>query len=131
MGGALRIGTIFSVPLACLIPISLMVNKDAPSGTLALTTLLFLSVLYAVIRTFSSVVFSTITMTTNRTVPAHHRATMNGLSMLGGSLAKACGPLFGGILFSSSVDRITPPFRFGLRLLYNFVVGYVRRCQGI
>lgn len=108
--GALRIGTMFSVPLACLIPVSLITNNDAPSGTLALKSLLFLSMLYAVIRTFSSVVFSTITMTTNRTVPAHQRATMNGLSMLGGSLAKACGPLFGGILFSSSVDRITPPF---------------------
>ena len=34
------------------------------------------------------VTFSTLIMTTNKTVPPHHRATMNGLSMLGGSLAK-------------------------------------------
>ena len=35
---------------------------------------------------------------------------MNGLSMLGGSFTKALGPLFGGILFSTSVNNVTPPF---------------------
>jgi len=30
--------------------------------------------------------------------------------MLGGSLAKVIGPLFGGILFSTNVSSITPPF---------------------
>lgn len=107
---SLRIGTILSVPLACFIPISLIANTGAPDGTLAMTALVFLSALYAIIRSFSSVVFSTITMTCNRSVPAHQRASMNGLSMLGGSLAKSIGPLFGGILFSTSVNNVTPPF---------------------
>lgn len=107
---SLRIATFLSVPLGCFIPVSLITNKGAPDGTLALMSLVFLSAVYAVIRTFSSVVFSTITMTTNRTVPKHQRASMNGLSMLGGSLAKALGPLFGGMLFSTSVSHVTPPF---------------------
>lgn len=107
---ALRIGGCLSVPLTCLIPIALLTNKGAPDGQLTWTTLAFLSMTYAVIRAFSSVMFSTISMATNKTVPPHHRATMNGLSMLGGSLAKAAGPAFAGLLFSSSVGHITPPF---------------------
>jgi len=57
-----------------------------------------------------SVVFSSITMTSNQTVPTHQRASMNGLSMLGGSLVKGFGPIFAGILFSTSVAHIAPPF---------------------
>ena len=79
-------------------------------------------------RAFSSVVFSVITMTTNGTVPAHHRGTMNGLSMLGGSLAKSCGPIFGGLLFSNSVSRITPPF--GSVFVYC-VISALGICLGI
>lgn len=107
---SLKVGALCSVPLICLLPLSLLTNRGAPEGTLTWATLGFLSAVYAVARSFSSVTFSTITMTTNRTVPAHHRATMNGLSMLGGSLAKGIGPAFAGILFSTSVGRVTPPY---------------------
>jgi len=105
----LSIGAFFSVPFACLIPLSLITNKNASEGTVTWTTFVLLSAVYAFIRVFSLLVFSTLTMTTNRTVPTHHRATMQGLSMLGGSLAKACGPTFAGILFSSSVRHFIPP----------------------
>eukprot|EP00536_Pseudo-nitzschia_multiseries_P005273 jgi/Psemu1/323818/estExt_fgenesh1_pg.C_970001 len=107
---SLRIGACLSIPLAFFFPISLITNKGAPDGTLTLISLVFLSVLFGVIRSFSSLVFSTITMATNRTVPEHQRATLNGLAMLGGSFAKGLGPLFGGILFSTSVNTVTPPF---------------------
>ena len=106
----MRIGTLCSLPFCILIPISLLTNRNASEGELTLSTMSFLSVVYAIIRAFSSVTFSTITMTTNRTVPTSHRATMNGLSMLGGSLAKGLGPAFAGILFSSSAANITAPF---------------------
>ena len=125
---SLRIATFFSVPFGCLIPFSLITNENAPDGTLAFTSLVFLSVLYAVIRSFSSVVFSTITMTTNRTVPEHHRASMNGLAMLGGSLAKSLGPLFGGILFSTSVNHVTPPF--GSVVVYT-IIGFLGTFLGV
>ena len=125
---SLRIATMLSVPLGCFIPISLITNKGATDGTLALMSLVFLSALYAVIRTFSSVVFSTITMTLNRTVPKHHRASMNGLSMLGGSLAKAIGPLFGGILFSTSVNHVTPPI--GSVVVYS-IVAFLGICLAV
>ncbi|OEU17289.1 MFS general substrate transporter [Fragilariopsis cylindrus CCMP1102] len=125
---ALRTGTFLSIPLACLIPVSLITNRYVLEGTLNLLTIIYLSFVYAMIRAFSSVVFSVITMTTNGTVPAHHRGTMNGLSMLGGSLAKSCGPLFGGLLFSNSVSRITPPF--GSVFVYC-VISALGICLGI
>merc|ERR1712032_1435837 len=80
------------------------------------------------IRSFSSVVFSTLTMTLNQSVPAHQRATMNGLSMLGGSLAKGFGPVFGGILFSTSVGHIHPPF--GSVFVYC-IISFLGICLGL
>jgi len=107
---AFRIGTYLGIPLTCFIPVSLMTNKYAPEGTLNMETIIYLSTIYALIKVFGSVVFSTIAMKINGSVPAHQRATVNGLSMLGGSFAKAMGPMFGGILFSQSVVHISPPF---------------------
>jgi len=116
---AMKVGIFGSVPTAILVPLSLLTNKDAMDGTLNLTTLFFLSAVYAAIRAFAAVVFSSITITTNRTVPSHQRGTLNGLSMLGGSLAKGLGPLFGGILFSTCVNNVTPPF--GSVLVYGIL----------
>uniref|UniRef100_A0A7S2Y995 Major facilitator superfamily (MFS) profile domain-containing protein n=1 Tax=Entomoneis paludosa TaxID=265537 RepID=A0A7S2Y995_9STRA len=116
---ALRIGALCSIPVVCLIPLSLLTNMGAEIGTLTWSSLSFLGLVYATTRVFSSVVFSTITMTTNRTVPSHHRATMNGLSMLGGSLAKAAGPAFAGVLFSVSVGTIPPPY--GSVVVYGII----------
>jgi MFS family permease len=107
---ALRIGAFMSIPLCCLVPLSLLTNKGALEGQLTWTSFTFLSMTYAVIRAMSTVTFSTATMLLNKLVPSHHRATMNGLSMLGGSLSKAAGPAFAGLLFSSSVGHFIPPF---------------------
>ncbi|CAJ1949636.1 unnamed protein product [Cylindrotheca closterium] len=107
---AMRIGAIMSIPVCCLMPITLITIKGAPEGQVNWPTLAHISITYAVIRAFSTVTFSTLTMSTNKTVPSHHRATMNGLSMLGGSLAKAAGPTFAGFLFSTSVTNIVPPY---------------------
>ena len=106
---SMKIAAFFGVPVVFLIPISLITNRNAAEGGLTWSTLIFISVIYSIARACSSVVFSTLTMTTNRTVPAHQRATMNGLSVLGGSVGKALGPAFAGLLFSESVRRIVPP----------------------
>ena len=125
---SLRIGSFLSVPLGLFIPVSLITNRGALDGTLGFASLIFLSTLYAIIRSFSSVVFSTITIATNRTVPGHQRASMNGLSMLGGSFAKAFGPIFGGILFSTSVNNMTPPF--GSVIVYS-TIAFLGVCLGV
>lgn len=125
---SLEIAAFLSMPLSIFFPISLITNEGAPEGTLTRTSLLFLSMIYAFIRSFSAVFFSTITVTTNRTVPSTQRATMNGLSMLGGSVAKSLGPLFGGIIFSTSVGSVTPPF--GSVVVYS-VIAALGICLGV
>ena len=109
---SLYIGVICSIPVASLIPLSLLLNKNSELDHTSYACFVFLSVCYAWIRVSSSVVFSTITITTNKTVPISERASMNGLSMLGGSLGKALGPIFAGVLFATSVSSglFIPPF---------------------
>lgn len=121
---SMRIASFFSVPVVVLLPISLITNRNAAQGTLTWSTLVFVSIIYSIARACSSVVFSTLTMTTNRTVPAHQRAAMNGLGVLGGSVGKALGPAFAGLLFSESVGRIVPP-------LGSVVVWTIIACMGL
>lgn len=124
---AMKIAAFFSVPTVFLVPVSLITNRNAVEGTLTPSTYALISVVYAVARAFSSVTFSTLTMTTNRTVPAHQRAAMNGLAMLGGSVGKAAGPVFAGLLFSTSVGRtawIRPPWG-------SVVVWTIIACMGM
>mmetsp|Transcript_24535 Transcript_24535/g.37855 ORF Transcript_24535/g.37855 Transcript_24535/m.37855 type:complete len:543 (+) Transcript_24535:31-1659(+) len=103
--GALRLGTVFSIPFAMFIPFSLYLNRgETEADSVNLVTYCFVAVSYSMVRTFSSVVFSGITIAVNKTVPSHMRATMQGFSMLGGSLAKATGPAFAGSLFAFSVS---------------------------
>jgi MFS family permease len=119
----LRIGTFGSISPAILIPIGSLwlttMNNDKVgndgsvdidyedhdgsenSNKLIPSVALYLCILIAVIKSFTSVVFSTLTIATNRTVDTiDQRATLNGIASLGGSFAKACGPVFAGTLFS-------------------------------
>ena len=102
--GALRMGAVVSSPALLLMPLAVRMNHGAETGTLNWITYFFLAVMMAQYRIFGFVFFTSITVLTNRSVPSEQRATMNGLSMLGGSAAKALGPIFAGFLASESVD---------------------------
>ena len=107
---SIQIGVCISSPLIFLIPISLLLNDNMSDGNWTWQTFAFLSVLLGVYRIFGLVFFSSVTVATNRTVHASHRATMNGLSMLGGSITKGLGPTFAGVLvaFCASSGIFTP-----------------------
>ena len=106
----LRIGIFFCVPPSLLIPLGSLwlaggmtdgSNGSIESDDLTVWTALYLCTVLAALKSFSSVAFSTITMATNKTVDTiDQRATLNGIASLGGSFAKACGPVFAGTLFS-------------------------------
>jgi MFS family permease len=101
--GSIRFGSCFSAPVMFLMPLSVLLNRGAPTGHLRTSALVFLSTCMAAYRVFGLVFFSSVSVTMNRTVPRSHRATMNGLSVLGGSVAKGLGPIFAGFLVSGSV----------------------------
>merc|ERR1711862_30297 len=73
----------------------------------------FISIYYISSQSiFASLFFTGVSIATNRLVPTSHRGTMNGLSVLGGSVFKALGPAVAGALVafcvSSSVFASNP-----------------------
>jgi len=97
---SLKIGTLLSSPIVCLIPISIVLNKQADYSEMTRTTFLFLGAVFAIFRIFSSTFMASITLAINRLVPPSQRGTLNGYSMLGTSVAKTCGPTFAGWIVS-------------------------------
>jgi Major Facilitator Superfamily len=100
--GSIKAGSALSAPIMFLVPLSLLLNRGEEN--LRWSTFFFLAVVLACHRCFALVFFSSISVATNRTVPSSRRGTMNGLSMLGGSVAKALGPAFAGLLTTLSAS---------------------------
>ena len=115
----LHIGTVCSGPIVVLLPIALIFNRGVDPGNISVLALLYMSGLYSIMRGFTTVVFATVTITTNRTVPSWQRASLNGLAMLGGSIAKAAGPAFSGALYSWSVSSGVFPAPYGTVFVFG------------
>jgi len=86
----------------------------------------------SLIVAFASMFFSSITLMCNATVHKSHRGTMNGLSMLGGSVAKMLGPLAAGTIFATSVsgfidERVGSFLAFGVVSIVGFRVALMAR----
>mmetsp|Transcript_7493 Transcript_7493/g.12410 ORF Transcript_7493/g.12410 Transcript_7493/m.12410 type:complete len:380 (-) Transcript_7493:612-1751(-) len=101
---AQSIGALLGVPTTILLPIANVLNRKVSKGEgeLRWSSFIFLAVVIGTAKIFTCLFFAVITITTNRTVPASLRATTNGLSMVGGSVAKGLGPIFAGVLASVS-----------------------------
>lgn len=122
---SMRISSFLGAPIIALIPVSIVFfhrSVETPGegmgNTLPWCAFIFLSIVMASYRIFTNIFFSSITVATNRTVPATHRASMNGLSMLGGSMAKACGPTFAGFLVAFCLSSGVVPQRVGGALIF-------------
>lgn len=106
--GSIRMGSILSAPILFLVPFSVLTNRGASEGHVNRVTFVFRAIIMAAYRLFALVFFSNISVAVNRTVSTQERATANGLSVLGGSIAKAIGPIFAGFLVSGSVAAAGP-----------------------
>jgi len=102
----------FCAPITLLVPLSLWLNKQTEGSEKELNwvSFLYLSTISASFRIFGSIYYSSIFIVLNDTVPATHRATMNGLQTLGGSVSKFVAPLFSGLMatFSYSSGMLPP-----------------------
>jgi len=95
------IGTILATPISILIPISLYLNRGVSEPhELSWSAYIFLCVVYGVKNVSNNVAFSSVSVATNRSVSSSERATVNGISQLGGSITKASGPIVAGFLVS-------------------------------
>ena len=127
MKGCLILAISFFVPATVLIPAVLFVQGEGGEGgekggdtsNLTWAAFIYLAVIIGITRAFASMFFSSITLMSNATVHKSHRGTMNGLSMLGGSVAKMLAPISAGTLFAVCVagfidERVGSFLAFGL-----------------
>jgi len=120
--GAVRLGASISAPAMLLLPIATLLNSGADHGKLTWSAFLYLGGTMALYRIFSFVFFTSISVMANRTVPASQRASMNGLSVFGGSFVKSAGPIIAGFLVANSVSllgRYASLMIFGVIGLYG------------
>lgn len=113
------VGISFGSPIVIFIPFSLYLNRgQTEANQLTWSAYVFLCVILAARYIGGNIVVSSLTIATNRTVPANHRATMNGLVMLGGSLAKALGPVCAGFLSSLFLGGSILPPTYGAVVMF-------------
>ena len=117
--GSIRAGSMLSAPIMFLVPFSLLIQRNTGGRSdLSWPTFVYLSMNMATYRIFALVFFSSVTVALNRTVPVSQRASVNGLSMLGGSVAKGLGPAFAGFLVSTAVALLG---KFGSLLMFGTI----------
>ena len=95
---SLVIGCVLGFQPLLLIPLSLRMNNPIVMS-------IFLALTIGVCKVFQSVFFTCISLGVNKTVPASQRATMNGIQLMGGSVARSCGPIVAGNLTSFAFSR--------------------------
>ena len=139
----LRFGTCaMGIPIF-LIPFTLLVQKATgeTGGELTWAAYFFLGIATGLQRIFASCHFGTVTLLCNESVISSHRGTMNGLSALGGSIAKAIAPAFAGLGFAflaSGESGLDPAvgtfvcfFAMGvLALFMGFFTFFVKKVEG-
>ena len=101
MHSALKIGSILGNTIVFLIPLSLILNRNAKfDGDLTFPAYIFLTIVMGTCKVFTCLFFASLAISANKTVPRSQRARMNGLNMVSGSIGKALGPTFAGLLIS-------------------------------
>jgi len=118
----LLISSIFATPVTIFMPFSLYLNRlQTETNSLSWLAYIFLISIYACKNIGINVLVSSITIATNRTVSADQRASMNGISMLGGSIVKALGPACAGFLISFLLGGNTVAPVAGSIILYGII----------
>ena len=119
----LVIGSILGIQPLLLMPLSLAMHNKA-------CMFLFLALVMGACKVFHSLFFTCISLGINKTVPPSQRATMNGIQLMGGSLARACGPIVAGTLATAAFS--SPRFgSMGSFVVFAFVcmIGWIVTCR--
>jgi len=103
--GSQVIGSILATPITIIMPLGLYLNSgQAERNHLSWSAYIFFSLVLGCKNVCNNIAFSSIAIATNRSVVSTQRASVNGLSMLGGSFAKALGPAVAGFLVTFSLE---------------------------
>jgi MFS family permease len=115
---SITVSVIFTIPSIFLIPACLLFPSSSMEP-LSLALLSFLSILMAIYRIFANIFFSSITIATNRTVPASLRAATNGFGSLGASIAKGVGPAMCGVFVAFNFSSGVVPPHMGATIVFG------------
>jgi len=118
---SIRLGAMLSAPLVAFAPIALLFNTTTTGSSITWASFLYLSLLLSFMRIFGLVFFASIAISVNRTVIQSHRGTMNGLCMLGGSIAKGLGPIVAGLFMSFGVSSGVFAPKVGATLVFLLI----------
>lgn len=102
--GSIKASLFISSPVMFLMPLSLLLNTGAGTGSLNWASFFFMATALAIFRCCSGAFYTSVSVAANRSVTASNRAALNGLTMLGGSITKGLGPAMSGFLVSFSVS---------------------------
>jgi len=125
---AMRIGIIVSAVMVLFVPLSLVINRDAPDGSVNICTVIFISIFYGLNQAYSSAAYTSFKIMLNKSVPAEKRGMMNGLWVTGMSASRFIGPVGADNLFafgvSSGVFEVPygSVFSFGAVTFYGCLV---------
>ena len=123
--GSIKVGLILSPLVICFVPFSVLLNQYVTTTTippstskktmdvgiatpvgLHCITFWYLAVVLSLFKLLTLVVTTGLTIACNHSVSPNERARLNGLSVLGGSIMKGCGPAMAGILATKSVQYV-------------------------
>merc|ERR1712151_1201266 len=85
---ALVITSICGVPVSIFIPFASILNRGAPEGSLSIPALLFMAIIIGSTVIFAIAYYSLSSVGANRSVKPEELSVMNGVSMMGGSIAQ-------------------------------------------
>jgi Major Facilitator Superfamily len=116
--GSIRLAATFLIPIFLLIPFSLLGHKEGDDH-LRWTALTFLGVVVGLGRTFTVTFVSSMSVSLNHLVDAHHRATFNGLLTRIAGGCKSAAPIMAGffVAWVFTSDAL-PSHELGAVLLY-------------
>jgi MFS family permease len=110
-------GQLMAAPFIVLLPLSLYVFHGKHIRFAGLVTLI------ACVKTSNQLSVASMTLIINAMVPANKRASLNGLSLAVGSLAKFIGPIAVSVTFAYSVDHLN------FHLLVFFIIAAMCACS--
>lgn len=116
---SIRIVTMLLIPVVILIPLSLTLNNGMVKGTINHRTFVFLGVIMAANRVLGNILFSGVLLALNRIVPAHHRRTLNNMSLLGGSCVKSIAPICAGIFVALMLPSSSIPLHMRVGAIFS------------
>merc|ERR1712071_56694 len=119
--GTLKLSAILGIPIAFITPIATTLNRGEPSNEISVSSFIFLITLSGSTRVFTIMYYGASSVGGNEAVKPEELAIFNGISMLGGSVAQAVGPVLAGFVTSFALSSGVFRPHIGVYIAFIFV----------